>query len=145
MASRRWLEGFLRQEEGFEAKPYRDTQGKLTIGYGRNLDDHGISEGEARVMLMNDVDRIASKLAVKPWWPQAMDLFDEVRQDVLIAMGYQLGLRGLCGFRKMIAALMYRRWRTASQEMLDSEWARQTPERARRLATMMQTGVRPAL
>ena len=128
------------REEGFRAKPYRDTRGKLTVGYGRNLDDHGVTEGEARVMLGNDLDRIGAELAVKPWWPQAMDLLDELRQDVLVAMAYQMGVAGLGGFTKMLKAVEQRNWKTAALEMLDSKWARQTPARAQRLAQMMETG-----
>ena len=41
----------LKRDEGFRSHPYRDTVGKLTIGYGRNLDDVGISEREAEQLL----------------------------------------------------------------------------------------------
>ena len=40
---------------GLRLKPYRCTAGKLTIGIGRNLDDCGISQSEAYVMLINDI------------------------------------------------------------------------------------------
>ena len=49
------IESLIR-DEGLELKPYRDSVGKLTIGIGRNLDDKGISESEARMLLANDVD-----------------------------------------------------------------------------------------
>jgi lysozyme len=43
--------------EGLRLKPYRCTAGKLTIGIGRNLDDCGISQTEAYVLLENDIPR----------------------------------------------------------------------------------------
>ena len=33
------LKNDIKRHEGFRSKPYKDTVGKTTIGYGRNLDD----------------------------------------------------------------------------------------------------------
>ena len=122
--------------EGYRRKPYRDTRGKLTIGYGRNLDDVGLSRAEALHLLANDVQAIREHLSAQPWWPQE----EPVRQDVLVTMAYQMGVRGLLGFTKMLAAVNRCHWNTAALEMLDSEWARQTPKRAQELALMMKSG-----
>jgi lysozyme len=55
----------LQRHEGLRLRlrAYRDTVGKLTIGYGRNLDDRGISEDEAGFMLDNDIDLVVAELA----------------------------------------------------------------------------------
>ncbi len=45
----------LVRHEGLGLKPYRCPAGKLTIGYGRNLDDTGISKAEAYELLSNDI------------------------------------------------------------------------------------------
>ena len=45
----------LELDEGFRSKPYRDVVGKLTIGFGRNIEDNGITKPEARQLLFNDV------------------------------------------------------------------------------------------
>ena len=50
--------GMLKRHEGLRLKPYQDTIGKLTIGYGRNLDDRGISKEEAEYLLRNDISRV---------------------------------------------------------------------------------------
>lgn len=47
----------LKRHEGFSAKPYFCTANKLTIGYGRNLDDVGITESEASELLRQDIAR----------------------------------------------------------------------------------------
>ena len=54
--------------EGLRLKPYRDTVGKLTIGWGRNLEDNGITKLEAEVLL--DHDLAAAELECRrafPW------------------------------------------------------------------------------
>ena len=41
----------VKMHEGLRLKPYRCTSGKLTIGYGRNIEDNGITEAEASFLL----------------------------------------------------------------------------------------------
>jgi lysozyme len=74
---------------------------------------------------------------------EAFDWFlglNEPRQAVLIGMCFQMGLGGLKGFHRMLAAARDERWATVAEEMRQSHWAKQTPERARRLAAQMETG-----
>ena len=73
----------LERHEGLRLKPYRDTVGKLTVGYGRNLDDRGISEDEAGFMLDNDIDQVERELERMPLYLS----LDPIRQVVLANMG----------------------------------------------------------
>ena len=50
------LEKQLRRHESYRKHAYRDSEGVLTIAYGRNLDHNGISRLEARLMLRNDIE-----------------------------------------------------------------------------------------
>ena len=45
----------IKAHEGLKLKPYRCSSGKLTIGYGRNLDDRGITVLEANELFENDI------------------------------------------------------------------------------------------
>jgi len=127
----------LRQEEGLRLRPYRDTAGKLTIGIGRNLDDVGISEAEALLLLGTDVARAAAGLdAGLGWWRG----LDPVRRTVLADMAFNLGVERLCGFTAMLAAARAGRWAAAAADMRASLWARQVGPRAHALAEMMETG-----
>lgn len=122
--------------EGFEPKPYKDTVGKWTIGVGRNLDDVGITEVEARTLLDNDIhsaEAIASRVI------SSYHDLDEVRQRVVVDMAFNLGGK-LAHFKKAIAAIVAEDFDTAATEMLDSLWARQVGRRATRLSVMMRTG-----
>jgi len=135
------IKQMLKRHEGLRLKPYRDTVGKLTIGYGRNLEDDGISLEEAELMLENDLDRAvkAARDVVA-----GFDELDEVRQAVLVDMAFNLGRAGLASFQKMRAALALGDFERAAAEMLDSLWARQVGRRARELAEMIRTGQWPS-
>lgn len=127
----------LKRHEGLELKPYKCTANKTTIGYGRNLDDKGISEGEAESMLWADVAEVRDTLADK-WSP--FDNLDPVRKAALINMGFNLGITGLFGFRNMLDAVGRGDFERAADEMLDSRWAKQVGNRATELAEQMRSG-----
>ena len=124
--------------EGFRAKPYRDTVGKLTIGYGRNLDDVGITTFEAGMLLDHDLAAAESEcVSAFAWYPTLAD----ARQRVLVEMAFNLGLPRLLGFGKMLAAAKTGDYETAAKEMLASRWKEQVGARAIRMADQMRRGV----
>ena len=120
----------IKPDEGFRSKPYRCTAGKLTIGYGRNIEDVGIFRHEAEVLLTNDIHDCIEDLLTFQYWT---DL--ETRQQVaLINMRFCLGPRRFRQFRRMNRALELGDYQTAAAELLDSKFARQVGKRADRLA-----------
>jgi lysozyme len=128
----------LKLDEALRLKPYRDSVGKLTIGYGRNLDDVGITPEESRILLENDIRRAEADLIRTFDWYKDLD---GPRQAVLVNMGFNLGLTRLLSFHKALRAMHNRRWDEAADEMLSSRWATQVGARAKRLALQMRTGV----
>lgn len=127
----------LLADEGIRLKPYRDTVGKLTIGVGRNLDDVGLSQEEAMYLLANDVRRTYGELLdALPWVAN----LDHARQNVLTNMAFNLGIKGLIGFKHALSCVQRSAWNEAADAMLQSKWARQVGARAVRLATVMRTG-----
>tara|TARA_Y100001937_G_scaffold105795_1_gene146941 strand:- start:318 stop:719 length:402 start_codon:yes stop_codon:yes gene_type:complete len=126
----------LKRHEGLELKPYRCTSGKLTIGYGRNLEAKGISKGEAEAMLFSDIAEAEEKLVRAGF----LSGLNDARKAVLINMAFQLGFNGLSKFRNMLAAVQSEQYDLAASEMLDSLWAKQTPNRAKELSEQMLTG-----
>ena len=126
----------LRQDEGLSLRPYRCTAGKLTIGFGRNLESNGITRDEAEQMLRNDVDEIAFELgSIRQYL-----FLDPIRQTVLANMAYNMGIPTLKTFRLMLANISLGDYEGAAREMLNSKWARQVGDRAVRLAEIMRTG-----
>lgn len=131
------LEEILIRDEGLRLKPYRDTVGKLTIGVGRNLDDVGISETEARVLLRNDIEKVREQAERFHWFAD----LNEARQVVVLSMIFNMGFDGFSGFRNTIKSIAAGDYNDAANRMLESKWATQVGARAGRLANAMRTGV----
>ena len=55
-------------------------------------------------------------------------------------MMFNLGMPRLKGFVNMLSALEKGNWLDATDEMLNSKWAKQVGSRSSRLAEMMETG-----
>ena len=127
----------LKRHEGLRLKPYRCTADKLTIGYGRNLDEVGISLEEAEMLLLDDVKHIVQLAPISfPWY----DGLSDNRKAVLCNMMFNLGISRLMKFKKMLLALEEGNFDEASFQMLDSRWARQVGKRATELAHLMRKG-----
>lgn len=129
----------IKLHEGLMLKPYKCTAGKTTIGYGRNLDDMGITEYEAETLLRHDIDRVHSELAKLG----IIDGLDAVRSAVVVDMCFNLGINRLLQFRNFLSALRDKDFERAADEMVDSAWYRQVKTRAVRLVRMMRTGEWP--
>ena len=130
----------LKRHEGWSRWPYKDTVDKLTIGYGRNLDDVGLTKEESEYLLKNDVIRATH--ACQDWFSWFRTL-GQPRKDVIINMVFNMGIGAVRQFKKMIKAIEAEDWELASAEMLDSKWATQVGVRAVELSDMMRSGRYP--
>ena len=125
--------------EGLRLKPYKCTAGKLTIGYGRNLEDVGISQAEADMLFERDfaqAEADVNRLLKDNNIP--VDNLIEQRFYVLTDMMFNLGYNRLSKFKKMLYALKNGLYDDAAKEMLDSTWATQVGNRATQLAALMR-------
>ena len=127
--------------EGKKRFVYRCTSNALTIGVGRNIDPNkggiGLSDDEILYMLRNDIKRVYDELDSNlPWFKD----LDDVRQDVLQDMCFNMGISRLLNFRKMLAAVELGLYDRASDELLNSKYAEQVKGRAIKLARMMKEG-----
>ena len=120
--------------------PYRDSVGKMTIGWGRNLDDRGISEWEAEFLLQNDIDQHLQELITALPWVATLA---PVRRDVLADMAFNLGVPKLLKFENTLVSIKRGKYELAAVQMLQSHWASQVGSRALTLAKMMRSGVSP--
>jgi len=124
----------IKENEGFEGMPYKDTRGFLTIGYGTKLP---ITEKEASMLLENRLNNIKQELLNnKPFVTE----LPEFIQEVLFEMGYQLGVPKQLLFIKMWKAIENRDWDGMIKEMIDSKWYRETPNRVKNLIKRIQSG-----
>jgi len=125
-------------DEGMKPNAYKDHLGFLTIGVGRLIDERrggGLSEKESLYLLSNDIDACYRDLSDSVF--QDFDVFPDPIQTALISMRFQLGAKGFRGFKRMIKAFERLDYREAIKEMKDSNWYKQTPERADRLIKMV--------
>ena len=126
----------LKRHEGLRLKPYLCSEGKITIGFGRNLEDMGISEKEAEMLLMSDIQRCYQELDVFSWFHD----LDQVRQEAMVNMLFNLGLPTFLEFKRTLKFMAEGAYSQAAAEMLDSKWANQVGDRAKELAYMVETG-----
>ena len=134
--------GLLKKHEGSVVRSgrhrvYMDTTGHLTIGWGRNLTDNGISDSEATHMLMNDINQVIHQLNEKYSWFQ---LLDPVRQAAVVDMGYNLGTKELSKFRAM-QLIGEGKYKESAISMLQTKWATQVKGRAVEISRIIETGV----
>ena len=123
----------LEVEEGFRAKPYLDSRGILTIGFGTNIGE-GITRREGEYLLRERLGATYETLFKElPWLSAA----PERQQSALLDLGYQVGVHGLLGFHMMLGALRADDCPAAKRAALDSDWARETPERAERVTAIL--------
>ena len=125
----------IKKSEGFRSKVYKCTEGYDTIGYGFAIKDLVLSEDICDMILERKLAEL--KLRVHHQFPFLEDCPEEV-QDVIIEMCYQIGVIGVSKFSKTIDHIMRKDYRSASSEMLLSKWARQTPNRAKKLSDQMK-------
>ena len=91
----------LKRDEGRRPKPYQDTRGVWTVGYGHNLTTGALSDAAMEQILRDDIQAVETACLALPIWK---DLSDP-RKGVLLNMAFNLGFAGLMNFRAMYVAL----------------------------------------
>lgn len=126
----------IKKHEGFRSKVYKCTEGYDTIGYGFAIKDLVLDENVAELILMKKIQKLLERILIAfPWF---QDSPNEIK-FVITNMCYQLGLSGFSKFKKTIYYLETEQYEEASVEMLDSLWAKQTPNRAKELSEIVKS------
>ena len=134
----------VKHHEGYRNKVYLDTLGKRTVGVGHLCvedfweDDKEYEEKFLMEILADDLQN-AIKGARELKEEHSCTDIDEIAQEILVEMVFQLGKNGVSKFRNMWKALAEKNYIGASFEMLDSKWAKQTPNRAKSMAELMKS------
>jgi lysozyme len=134
----------LIMDEGYKYEIYLDHLGYPTMGVGHLItakdEEHGqevgtpVSEERIRECLDQDIDIVCSELdRNESWWRN----LDDNRQRIMANMCFNLGYPRLSGFKRFLAAVQTSQWETAAVEMMDSKWATQVGDRAKRLRDRM--------
>ena len=125
----------IKKNEGYVKMVYKDSLGIDTIGYGFAIKDLELDEDICDEILLRKLKDLDKKVNKKFEWFVYMP---PNIKDVVMEMCYQLGVTGFSRFRKTISFLQDKQWEEASVEMLDSLWAKQTPNRAKALSVIVK-------
>ena len=125
----------VKLSEGYRARVYKDTLGIDTIGYGFAIKNLELDEDVCNMILDKKLNKLIKDVDNKFSF---MDDIAVEAQDVVYEMCYQLGINGFSKFKKTIAYLRDENYKMAAIEMLDSRWAKQTPNRAKRLSNIIK-------
>ena len=125
----------VKLSEGYRARVYKDTLGIDTIGYGFAIKDLELDKDICDMILDKKLNKLIKDVDNKFSF---MDDIAVEAQDVVYEMCYQLGINGFSKFKKTIAYLRDEDYKMAAIEMLDSRWAKQTPNRAKRLSNIIK-------
>jgi lysozyme len=132
----------IKEHEGFVPRTYKDSLGKRTIGFGHLCvepeqwdDDKEYTREELERVFDKDFDE-ALKNAESLIGERSINF---IAKQVIIEMVFQLGIGGVSKFKKMWLALDKEDYGEASFQMMDSLWAKQTPNRAEKLSQKMRS------
>tara|TARA_A100001011_G_C14231369_1_gene808994 strand:+ start:255 stop:668 length:414 start_codon:yes stop_codon:yes gene_type:complete len=123
-------------DEGLKLKLYLDHLKIETIGVGRNLRHRGISEETAMQMLDEDIEIVQHELS------QNLPFYDEMPEAVQLALCnlcFNMGISRLLQFKKTLQHLKNKEFGKASDELLDSRYATQLPNRSKRVADLIRS------
>ena len=129
------LKEAVKLSEGYRARVYKDTLDIDTIGYGFAIKDLELDKDICDMILDKKLNKLIKDVDNKFSF---MDDIAVEAQDVVYEMCYQLGINGFSKFKKTIAYLRDEDYKMAAIEMLDSRWAKQTPNRAKRLSNIIK-------
>ena len=126
----------IKHHEGFVEHVYDDSLGIPTIGYGFAIKDLVLEEDLCDEILLRKLHILGRSVMGK------FPFFDSLPSDcksVLMEMCYQLGVTGVSKFKKALKAMEDGDWEKAADEMLDSKWAKQTPNRAKEMSNIIRS------
>ncbi len=146
-----------RKFEGLRLEPYKDTVGKLTIGYGHNLttfksvrncarigldrkaiieNGKAITKDEAEALFKLDYED--ARADVKDLVPN-IDFMPNIVQDILVDLSFNMGKTTLSQFHNTLGAFKRMDWLAAAKGLRASKWFKQVKSRAITIVTTLES------
>ena len=136
------LKDRIKEHEGYRNSIYKDSLGFATIGYGHLVKESDpFVEGEdySETLLNQYFEQDFTNAVVGAERLVGNHAMNIKAKCVIIEMVFQLGMTGVSKFVNCLKAIKEEDWDTAADEMLDSKWAKQTPERANELSSIIRS------
>jgi len=130
------LKNRIKHNEGFSLIPYKDQLGFLTIGYGHLILSHEtyllekkIRKKELQKLFEQDFEKALNN------YKGFLKIFSSNKkdQDLLIEMVFQMGIKGVLDFKKLLENMTKGNKHLVCFEMMSSLWYKQTPKRVKNL------------
>ena len=133
----------VKKHEGFRDTVYRDTLNKRTVGFGHLCVEAHWEDGKKydKEYLEDILEKdLHSAIDQTDDMCSGLNISDDAK-SLICEMIYQLGGNGVSKFKNMWKALKEDppNYFEAHVQMLDSKWAKQTPNRAHEMAEAMQS------
>ena len=137
------LKSRLIGEEGFSPKPYKDSEGYWTVGFGWCMDKRPLTAELAVVILEYQINETETQVMKQcsDWYPGLSD----IRQSVILDIAFNMGISHLLGFHHMIAAIKAGDFEEAANQLLytngvKTPYYEETGIRAEALADLFRKG-----
>jgi lysozyme len=134
------LRNRLKESEGLRLNLYKCPAGKLTIGWGHNVEDKGINRHTADFILEEDInDSYHDLIHAFPWVLGRDPRVLQVLWDMCFNMGIgsESSKRGLRSFKVTLKQIEDGQYSKASKNMLQSKWAKDVGKRAVELSNLL--------
>ncbi|QFR56072.1 lysozyme murein hydrolase [Serratia phage Muldoon] len=150
----------LAYDEGLKLTVYLDTEGFWTAGIGHLLTKNPskavaiaeldklvgrstggtITKAEAERIFAQDVAKSEKGIQGNAVLGPVYAGLDSIRRMALVNMTFQLGVAGAAGFTNSMKLLAAKQWKEAAINLAKSKWYNQTPNRAKRVISVFETG-----
>ena len=125
----------IKKNEGFSFTAYKDQLGYLTIGYG-----HLILSNENHLTKTKLSRHKLEKIFIQDFKNTIKDYEKHLKkktsnkkdEELLIEMIFQIGVRGVLRFKKLLKNMKIKNKHLVCFEMMNSLWYKQTPKRVKR-------------
>ena len=126
----------IKKNEGFSTKPYKDQLGNFTIGFGhliKKKEKHFLKKKYNKFFFERLFER-DFLFAVKQYKINFKKFnFSKKTKELIIEMIFQMGIKNVLKFKKMLINIKNKEKYLASLEMMNSLWYKQTPKRVENL------------
>lgn len=127
----------IKEHEGLVLKPYKCTANKLTIGYGHNIQDNGLSKTACEFILFEDIEEAIRNLYAV-FTRKFFETLSNNQKIALIDMMFNLGLSRFLTFKKFILAVKNKDFIKASAEIINSKAYQQNRSRYKKLSEQIK-------
>ena len=127
----------IKEHEGLRLFPYKCPAGKLTIGYGHNLQDNGLSKSACEYILYDDIDEAKRNLKTI-FGNEFFESLKDSKKIALIDMMFNLGMVKFLTFKRFIFAVETQNWENASYEIIHSRAYEQNKKRYKKLSEQIR-------